>query len=160
NGEYLIRPHARTGERRHATDGGDALRLGLEHHQVERLLAMAARATHHQEGSGYTLELTGRDIGTRVVLHALDGALDLRWLHRHSHAKSPGAMTLHTVLREDLAHAQRPQHGYVALAGQIRGQARDSLLQLAHLCDHGDGEDEVDEHRQHDNDAESEKPRR
>ena len=47
DGEHLIRPHARTGERRHATDSGDALRLGLEHHHVERLLSMAARATHN-----------------------------------------------------------------------------------------------------------------
>ena len=49
DGEHLIRPHARAGERGHATDGGDALGLGLEHHQVERLLAMAARAASHQE---------------------------------------------------------------------------------------------------------------
>jgi hypothetical protein len=69
---------------------------------------MAARATHHQEGSGDALELAEWDIGARMVLHARDGALDLRRLHRHGHAKLPGAMTLHTVLLEDLAHPQRP----------------------------------------------------
>ena len=101
-------PHARTGERRHATDSRDALWLGLEHHQVECLLSMATRATSDQEGSGDALALAGWDIGARVALHAFDGALDLRRLHRNGYSKLPGAMTLHTVLREDLAHPQRP----------------------------------------------------
>src|SRR5262249_39342958 len=94
----------------------------------------------------------------RMVLHTLDGTLDLRRLHRYGHAKLPGAMTPHTILHQDLAHPQWSEHGDVALTGQIRGQARDTLLQLVHLRDQGDGEDEVDEHHQHDNDAESGKP--
>ena len=72
------------------------------------LLSMATRATSDQEGSGDALELAGWDIGARVALHALYGALDLRWLDRNGHAESPGAMTLHTILHEDSAHPQRP----------------------------------------------------
>ena len=75
DGERLICPHARPGERRHTTDRGQALRLRLQDHQVERLFAMTARAASHQEGSGDALEFTGGDIGARVVLHALDCAL-------------------------------------------------------------------------------------
>src|SRR5262249_7840265 len=89
DGPPLIRPHARAGERDHATDGGDALGLGLEHHQVERLLVMAARAASHQEGSGDALELSRRNICAGVALHALNRALNLRRLHRHSHPKTP-----------------------------------------------------------------------
>src|SRR5262245_38443520 len=106
--EHLIRPHARARERDHATDGGDALGLGLEHHQVERLLVMAARAASHQEGSGDALELSRRNICAGVALHALNRALNLRRLHRHSDAKTPGAVTLHAILCEDLANPQRP----------------------------------------------------
>src|SRR5215470_17297915 len=73
DGERLVRPHSRAGERRHAPDRGDALRLGLEHHQVQRLLAMAAGATNHQEGRGDTLKLTRRDIGAWIILHASNG---------------------------------------------------------------------------------------
>src|SRR5262245_51161190 len=77
NGEHLVLPHARAGERHHPTDSGDALRLGFEHHQVERLLVMTARAASHQEGSGDALELSRRNICAGVALHALNRALDL-----------------------------------------------------------------------------------
>src|SRR5215475_4385377 len=95
---------------------------------------MAARATHHQEGSGDALELAGRDIGARVALHALDGALDLRWLHCNGHPKSSGAMTLHTVLLEDLAHPQRPEHGHVALVLATSGGTLASRCCSSRTC--------------------------
>ena len=77
-----------TRERRHAANRGDALWLDLEHHQIERVLTVAARAPEHEEGRGDAFELTGRDIGTRMVFHALDGALDLGRLHRHRHPEA------------------------------------------------------------------------
>src|SRR5262245_45909322 len=106
DGGNLIRPHARAGKRRHPTDSGDALRLGFEHHQVERLLVMTARAASHQQGSSDTLELSRRNICAGVALHALNRALNLRRLHRHSHPKTASAMTLHAILCEDLANPQ------------------------------------------------------
>src|SRR4030095_2089941 len=138
--EHLIRPDTRAGKRRHAADRGDALGLSLEHHQVERLLAMAARAANHKKRRSDAVEFSRRDIGARMGLHALNSALDVRRLHRHSHPKTPGAMTLNAILREDLTNPQRPEHGDVALARQIRRQTRDPLLKLAHLLDNSHGE--------------------
>src|SRR5438046_3286777 len=77
DGEPLILPPARPGKRRHATNCRDAITLGLEQHQVERFLAMPARATSDQQGSRDALEFTRRNVGARVALHALDRALDL-----------------------------------------------------------------------------------
>src|SRR5262245_8834294 len=158
DGEHLILAHARAWERRHATDRGDAFGLGLEHHQVERLLAMAARAASHQQGSGDALELTRRNIGARMVLHALNRALNLRWFHRNGHAQAAGAVTLYAVLHQNLANSQRPQHGDIVFASQIRRQARDALLKLAHLHYQRDGENKIDEHDQHHDDAKSGEP--
>src|SRR6185295_2310583 len=105
-GKRLIRPQTRAGKRVHAANRREALGLGLEHHQVERLLAMAARAASHQEGRGDALELTGRNISARVGLHALDGALNLCRLHRDGYPKTPVAVTLHAILGKDLANSQ------------------------------------------------------
>ena len=82
----------------------------------------------------------------RVALHAFDGALDFRRLHGDRGAKTARAVTLDAVLRQNLAHPQRPERGDIALAGQIRRQARDPLLHLAYLSDQSDGEDQVGEH--------------
>ena len=60
----------------------------------------------------------------------------------------PGGMTVHAVLPDDLAHAQRAERGDIALAGQIRRQVRDTVLNLSHLSDQSDGEDQVGEHCQ------------
>src|SRR5262245_21005655 len=106
-GGRLIGPHARPGKRSHAPDRREALGLGLEHHQAERLLAVAAGAPHHQERGGDPLELTPRDIGARVALHPLDRALDLRRLHREGHGEPAGAVAFHAVLPQDLANRQR-----------------------------------------------------
>ena len=50
-------------------------------------------------------------------------------------------MTVHAVLPNDLAHPQWAERGDIALAGQIRRQARDTVLNLSHLSDQSDGED-------------------
>ena len=50
----------------------------------------------------------GGILSARVVLHALDGALNFRRLHGDSGSKTPRAMTLHTIPHQDLAHPQWP----------------------------------------------------
>ena len=62
-------------------------------------------------------------------------------------------MTLDAILRQNLAHPQRPQRGDIALAGQIRRQVFDPLLNISHLSDQSDGEDQIGEHCQKHEDA-------
>jgi hypothetical protein len=51
SGEHLIRAHAGAGERRHTADYRGAPGLRLEHHKIERVLAMAARAAGNQKAT-------------------------------------------------------------------------------------------------------------
>src|SRR5918994_665375 len=109
---------------------------------------MAARAACHQERSADALHLILRDVDGRMAWQALDGALHFCRLHGDRGSKSAFVMTVYAVLPNDLAHPQRAERGDIALAGQIRRQVRDTLLNLAHLSDQSDREDQIDEHRQ------------
>ena len=62
-------------------------------------------------------------------------------------------MTLDAILGQNLAHPQGAERGDIALAGQIRRQVLDPLLNLSHLSDQSDGEDQVGEHCQKHEDA-------
>ena len=120
----------------------------------------AQRAT--REGSGDALETRragywrpGGFACARRCAGSPPGSID------NGHAESPGAMTLHTVLREE---SRAPA---AAVAWPRRACWPHPGAELANRCCSsrtcvisGDGEDEVDEHHQHDNDAESGKPRR
>src|SRR5262245_55332418 len=104
DGRDLIGPDPGTGERRHAADRREGFRRGLQYHQVERLLAVTPRAPDDQQRRPDALELLPGNVGARVALHALDGALNLRRLHRHGRAKPAGRVTLDAVPGQDLVH--------------------------------------------------------
>src|SRR3954462_11913923 len=114
---------------------------------------MAARATCHQQRSADARHLILRDIDRGVAWQALDDALYFRWLHRHRNSKTARGMTAYAVLSNDLPHPQRAERGDIVFAGQIRRQIRDTLLNLSDLRDQSNGKNQIDEHRQDDEEA-------
>src|SRR5262245_54559337 len=151
----LIGPHARSGKRGHAPDGCQPLRLGLEHHQTEGLLVVAARAPYHQQRRGDTVELAARDVGARVILHALDGALDLGWLHREGHGETAGSVAFDAILPKDLANRQRTQRRDVTPGCQVGVQARHASLNDSRRVNQRDGKVRVGQDRHQGDDAEA-----